>query len=119
MLRVPCPKCKEISYTPDVEDFFPCPQCGLFFSGRYGQDRRREPRRAVDFRFNLLFRGQIFSAKTFDVSPKGVGIEISGKPDLAKSDILPLKLKKFGISSARIVWLESSAQKFVAGMEKN
>ena len=118
MLRVLCPNCGEISYTPDVEAFYPCPRCEFFFSGKFGQDRRKEPRLAKKMNVTFLHQGRKFSAKTFDVSPKGVGIEILGFPHLAVKDVLAIGLKKLGISSAKVVWVKADDRKAMIGLEK-
>ncbi|MCX5909191.1 MAG: PilZ domain-containing protein [Deltaproteobacteria bacterium] len=118
MLRVPCPNCHEISYTPDVEAFFPCPFCGFIFSGKFGQERRREARFPKEIPFTLSYQGQDFSAHTIDISPKGVGIEIFGAVPVEKQDTLNLAIESLGISSARVMWVRKTSNKSQIGLEK-
>lgn len=118
MVRIPCPNCDEISYTPDVEGFFPCPRCGFLFSGKYGLDRRKEPRLAKEMPFTFSCQGREFLGRTFDVSPAGIGVEVSGMAPISVSDVLSITLSELGISSAKVVWIKAKNQKSVIGLEK-
>jgi hypothetical protein len=118
MLRVPCPNCHEISYTPDVEAFFPCPFCGFIFSGKFGQERRRESRFPKEIPFTLSYQGQNFSAHTIDISSKGVGIEIFGSVPVEKHDTLNLAIPDITISSARVTWIKKIGSKSQIGLKK-
>jgi hypothetical protein len=119
MLRVPCPNCREISYTPNVESFFPCPYCGFIFSGKFGQERRRELRLPQEIPFIFSYQGQVFSAQTIDISPQGVSIEISGSVPIEKQETLDLTIQNLTILYARVTWVKKMGPKSQIGLEKN
>lgn len=117
MLRIPCPKCKESSYISDVETFKACPVCGFVFSGKYGPDRRTESRVEKEIPFTLYYRGQDFEANTLDLSEKGIGIKIYGKPTVSTGDILNLTVGNTHIT-AKVTWIKRVNNTSLAGLSK-
>ncbi|NWF52140.1 MAG: PilZ domain-containing protein [Nitrospirae bacterium] len=117
MLRIPCPKCKESSYTSDVESFKSCPFCGFIFSGKYGPDRRIESRTEKEIPLFFSYKGQNFKANTLDLSNKGIGIKIYGKPSITNGEILKLILGECNIT-AKVMWVERLNDKSLAGLSK-
>lgn len=117
MLRIPCPKCKENSYTSDVESFNSCPICGFVFSGKHGPDRRGESRKEKEIPFVFSYKGHDFDAITFDFSQKGIGIKIHGKPPVSTGDILNLFVGDLSII-AKVAWVKRITDKSLAGLAK-
>jgi hypothetical protein len=117
MLRIPCPKCGEISYTPNVEGFYPCPRCADFFSGKFGLDRRRELRRLERIRLRIYHQGRNYRGETFDVSMTGFGVEMLGSPQFSIHEVLTIDRKRYGISRAKVVWIKKDNQKARFGIE--
>jgi ribosomal protein S27AE len=117
MLRIPCPKCKESSYTADVESFNSCPRCGFIFSGKHGPDRRSESRTEKEISFVFSYKGNDFEARTNDFSEKGVGLKIVGKPPVVEGDVLTLSLGDLYII-AKVTWVRRLTDKSFAGLAK-
>ncbi|MGB9715673.1 MAG: PilZ domain-containing protein [Thermodesulfovibrionales bacterium] len=117
MLRIPCPKCKDISYTSDVESFKPCPVCGFIFSGKYGPDRRTELRVEREVPFIFSFRGQDFKANTIDFSEKGIGIKIHGKTSVTIGDVLSFTVEDRKIT-AKVTWVKRVNDNSLAGLSR-
>ena len=118
MLRIPCPKCHKISYTPNVESFYLCNYCGSKFSGKYGPDRRRESRIGKVIPFVLSYQGHDFKADTSDFSEKGIGVKISGKPSITIGDILTLNIENLSMK-AKVMWIERVSDGALAGLQKD
>ena len=117
MLRLPCPKCRKASYTPDVESFNACPYCGLVFSGKYGSDRRRETRIEREIPFSLSCKGRDFEASTTDLSEGGVGIRIFGDPLLEIGDTVKVTIRDLSIV-ARVMWVKKLPDRAWAGLAR-
>jgi hypothetical protein len=117
MLRIPCPKCGESSYTPDVESFNLCFYCGCVFSGKYGYDRRRESRIEREIPFVFSYRGQNLEARTFDFSERGVGVKIVGELPVTKGDVLNLTIGDLYIT-AMVMWVKKITRKSLAGLAR-
>lgn len=117
MLRIPCPKCKKSTYTSNVEPFLKCPYCGFTHSGKFGPDRRREPRTEREVSFILSYMGRNFEASTFDFSIGGVGIKVFGEPHLATDDVLDLIIDDLYIV-AKVMWVKRFPDKALAGLLK-
>jgi hypothetical protein len=117
MLRIPCPKCKESSYTSDVESFKACSFCGFIFSGKFGPDRRVEVRTEKEIPLIFSYKGQNFQGNTFDLSNKGIGIKIYGKPLLTNGEVLKLRLGEINIT-AKVMWVKRLNDKSLAGLSK-
>jgi uncharacterized Zn finger protein (UPF0148 family) len=117
MLRIPCPKCKESSFTSDVESFNSCPICGFKFSGKHGPDRRSETRIKKEIPFVLTHKGKDHEATTSDFSEGGIGIEIFGEIPVTKDDVLNLAIGENCIT-ARAMWVKKIPHKSLAGLSK-
>jgi len=97
MLRIPCPKCRRSYYTPDVESFHTCPNCGSLFSGKYGLNTRGEGRIKQEIPFAFSYQGDYLEASTVNVSEKGLDIRIFSDPPIATGDILNLTIGKLSV----------------------
>lgn len=117
MLRIPCPKCEESSYTSDVESFKACPFCGFIFSGKHGPDRRTELRIEREIPFIFSYKGQDFEANTLDFSEKGIGVKIHGKPSVTIGDVLSFTLEDRQIT-AKVTWVKRVNDNSLAGLSK-
>jgi hypothetical protein len=117
MLRIPCPKCHKISYTADVESFYSCNHCGFIFSGKYGPDRRQESRTEKAIPLVLSYQNRDFEAHTFDLSEKGVGIKISGRPPIKVGDVLNLIIGDPPIV-AKVTWVKKLSDGALAGLRR-
>ena len=117
MLRIPCPKCHNSSYTTYVESFNSCSYCGLMFSGKYGPDRRHETRMEQEIPFSLSYNGQNFKGSTFDYSKNGVGIKISGELPMAVGETLNLKIGGRPIMT-KVMWIKKMSDRALAGLSK-
>jgi rubredoxin len=117
MLRLICPKCKKDSYSAGVESFSGCPYCGFIFSGKYGDDRRREERIKQETPFAFSCQEQNFEANTIDFSERGVGIKILGEPSIATGDIINLSIGDFQIR-AKVMWVKKMSDKSLAGLKR-
>ena len=117
MLRIPCPKCRKTSYTADVESFYSCSHCGFKFSGKHGPDRRRESRAQKVIPLVLSYEDQDFKASTSDISEKGIGIKITGKPSLMIGDVLTLTVSNVSMT-AKVMWMKRLSDEVLAGLQK-
>ena len=117
MLRIPCPKCRKASYTADVESFYSCSYCGFKFSGKHGPDRRRESRAVEVIPLVLSYQDQDFKASTADISEKGIGIKISGKPSILIGDVLTLAISNVSMT-AKVMWMKRLSDGDLAGLQK-
>ena len=117
MLRIPCPKCKESSYTSDVESFKSCTVCGFIFSGKHGPEKRSEARIEKEIPFIFSHRGKDYEATTSDFSAGGIGIEIFGEIPITKDDVLTLTIRELCIT-ARVMWIKKIPHKSLAGLSK-
>jgi hypothetical protein len=117
MLRIPCPKCRKTSYTADVESFYSCSYCGFKFSGKHGPDRRRESRAAEVIPLVFSYRDHDFKASTSDISEKGIGIKISGKPSILIGDVLTLTIRNVSMA-AKVMWMKRLSDGDLAGLQK-
>lgn len=110
MLRIPYSECEHLSYTKGIEFFNPCIFCGFVFSGKYGPNRRGEPRVKQEIPFSLFYQGQNYEATTSNLSEKGVGIKILGKPPIEVKDILNFIIGDLSIV-ARVIWVRNRLPK--------
>lgn len=117
MLRIPCPKCHKSSYTSNVESFNTCSHCGSVFSGKYGSDKRCEPRIEREIPFVLSYQGKDFAASTSDLSQRGVGIKIFGEAPIAPGDVLDLTIGDLYIS-AKVMWIKRLHDRSLAGLQR-
>ena len=117
MLRIPCPKCRKTSYTPDIESFYLCNYCGFKFSGKYGPDRRKESRVGKVIPFVFSYQGRDFEADTLDLSEDGLGVKISGKPSIIIGDILTVAINNLS-TEAKVMWIKRLSDGALAGLQK-
>jgi len=117
MLRIACLKCRKTFYASDVEVFHPCPYCGFIFSGKYGPDKRREKRIPQKVPFVLSLHGRNFEGSTLDVSKKGVGIQIFGKPSISKGSVLNLPVGDPPVDG-KVMWVKKLPDKSLAGLQR-
>lgn len=117
MLRIPCPKCRKTSYTADVESFHSCNYCGFKFSGKYGSERRQESRVGKIIPLVFSYQGQDCEASTSDISEKGIGIKISGKPSIIIGDVLNLTISDLSMA-AKVMWIKNLSNGALAGLQK-
>jgi hypothetical protein len=117
MLRIPCPKCQKPLYTPNPESFQICYNCGTFFSGKHGLDRRWEKRCKQEKPFIFFHQGKFWNTKTVDLSSKGVGLIISGDPAILKGDILRFEFENTSFTG-KIVWMKKGSDKTQIGLTR-
>lgn len=117
MLRLTCPKCRKNSYSTDVESFNACPYCGFRFSGKYGQDKRCEPRIQQETSFAFSYNNQDFKAITSDFSERGFGIKVFGEAHIARGDVLNLTIGDLLIV-AKVMWVKKLPDKSLAGLKR-
>ncbi len=104
MIRIECPKCGKDSYSLSVENFRPCPYCGIIFSGKFGLDRRNEFRTKNEKPFIFFHSGKKIKANTNNLSSKGIGIKMLDNPYLTIGDILNINVGKNKLK-AKLIWL--------------
>ncbi len=117
MLRIPCPKCHRISYTPDVESFRSCAHCGFISSGKYGPEKRGEERIKKEISFVLDYQGENHPVRTIDISKSGFAIKILGKPPITDDEILNFNIDAENIM-AKVVWVKKLSRQTFAGLAK-
>jgi hypothetical protein len=86
-----------------VENFKPCPYCGILFSGKYGAEKRDEGRINKEISFILPYKGQNLEASTINFSKKGLSIKIFGKPSLPVGDVMEFSIGS-SLVKAQILW---------------
>lgn len=114
MEKVICPNCGKASYTASPQANAPCPYCGHPFQTE--RDRRREPRRREREVLVMLLNSEVIPARTVDISPRGIGLELRENPNLKPGeqvvlDIHSLRLRK----RARLIWLSSQGERVWRG----
>jgi hypothetical protein len=115
IVRLECPVCKKDSYTASVESFKPCPYCGIVFSGIFGLEKRNEARIKKEISFTFAYNGASLAAKIGDLSRRGLGLRISGKPTLSTGDIVDLNIRSFN-GKARVMWVNPLPDISLAGL---
>lgn len=106
MIRLKCPKCFKDSYTAFVEDFKPCPYCGIPFSGKYGAEKRTEMRIKKEIPFVFSHNERNLNASTVDFSRSGLSIRISDKTSLPVGDVINLDIKDLNVK-AQVMWVSN------------
>jgi hypothetical protein len=86
-----------------VENFKPCPYCGILFSGKYGSEKRNEGRINKEIPFILPYKGQNLEASTINFSKEGLSIKIFGKPSLPVGDVMEFSIGN-SLVKAEILW---------------
>lgn len=107
ILRIICPKCNKDSYSSSVENFKPCPYCGIIFSGKHGADKRKEYRKNKEIPCVCTYKDIQMEATTVNFSNTGIGLKIFGMPSFPLGDILELKLVDSPIK-AEVKWVKTS-----------
>lgn len=109
-----CPRCLDKFYTAVTGVDLTCPFCGFIL--KYTDVKRRCEMRSTIERGCVLSKDEtIVSAKTFDISSKGVGITSNGVLPFVTDEVMNVIVKEFDIdSTARIVWV----QKFESAIYK-
>jgi hypothetical protein len=115
MLRLNCPHCGQYSYSAAVESFLPCNFCGKIFSGKYGPEKRREPREKRQIPFHFIWRGRPVEAQTFDCSKQGLGIEVFKPLSLTVGQSLNFTFEEVP-RAGKVAWINNFPQKVVAGL---
>jgi len=103
LLRLTCPECQKDSYIVSVENFKPCPYCGIIFSGKYGTEKRDEGRINKEIPFILPYKGQNLEASIINFSKEGLSIKISGKTSFPVGDIMEFSIGN-SLVKAEILW---------------
>lgn len=117
ILRLTCPKCTKDSYSASVENFKPCPYCGLLFSGKYGSEKRAYPRLGKELTVQCIHQGQRFDALTADISDNGVCMKIFGYGALPVGDTIDFIMNETAVK-AQVIWSANAKeiQSAVAGL---
>lgn len=113
LLRLTCPECEKDSYSISVENFKPCPYCGILFSGKYGAEKRDEGRINKEIPFILPYKGQNLEASTINFSKKGLSIKIFGKPSLPVGDVIEFSIGN-SLVKAQILWSFNASEVSIA-----
>jgi hypothetical protein len=118
ILRLACPACRKDSYSVSAEAFRPCPYCGLLFSGRYGSERRRDDRVAMEMPLFFSYKGRRLIGSTLNFSGKGLSVKISGEPSLPVGDTVELSIGD-SLLKAQILWAHDNpeAASWVTGLK--
>jgi hypothetical protein len=113
ILRLTCPGCNKDSYSASVETFKPCPYCGILFSGKYGNEKRREFRIKREIPFTFSYDGRFLEASTLDISERGLCIKIFGQPSLPVGDVMDISIKDRNVK-AQVMWVSNNPDTSVA-----
>lgn len=113
LLRLICPECQKDSYSVSVENFKPCPYCGILFSGKYGAEKRDEGRINKEIPFILPYKGQNLEASTINFSKKGLSIKIFGKPSLPVGHVMEFSIGNSFVK-AQILWFFNAPEVSIA-----
>jgi len=113
LLRLICPECQKDSYSVSVENFKPCPYCGILFSGKYGAEKRDEGRINKEIPFILPYKGQNLEASTINFSKKGLNIKIFGKPSLPVGHVMEFSIGNSFVK-AQILWFFNAPEVSIA-----
>jgi hypothetical protein len=107
ILRLTCPICNKDAYESAVEDFSPCPHCGILFSGLHGRDRRGASRIKKEISFVFPNNGESLEARTVNVSERGLCVKIFGKLSLSSGDSLNLHVNGANVQ-AQTIWAKGN-----------
>jgi hypothetical protein len=103
ILRLTCPDCRNDSYSSSVEDFKPCPYCGLVFSGRYGPEQRQEHRIRKEMHSILSYKGKTINARTLSISNNGLSLKIQGQESLPVGGTIDININNSPLK-AKVIW---------------
>jgi len=106
ILRLDCPACKMDSYSSAVNDFRPCPYCGIIFSGKHGVEKRDGVRIKKELPLALSYKKRVLNASTSDFSQNGLRIQIFENTLLPISDTFSLAVKN-SIIKAQVMWVKN------------
>jgi hypothetical protein len=118
ILRLDCPSCKRDSYSAAVNDFRPCPYCGIIFSGKHGVEKRDGVRLKMDLPVALSYKKRVLNARTADFSPKGLRIQIFENTLLPVGDTFNFAVKN-SLIKAQVMWVKNKtdASETLAGLK--
>jgi hypothetical protein len=114
MLRILCPKCNKDSYSASVENFKPCPYCGVIFSGKYGAEKRREYRKNTEIPCVCSYKDHELKATTVNFSNNGISLKIFGTSSLPVGDTLDILLLGDSPIQAEVKWVTNPPDASVA-----
>jgi len=107
ILRLKCPGCSKDSYSASVENYKPCPYCGILFSGKYGTEKRKQFRIKKEIPFVFSHQDQLHEACTMDISDQGLCVKIFGRPSLPVGDSVDLNVKDMNVK-AQVMWFSNN-----------
>ena len=103
ILRLDCPVCRKDSYSSSVDDFRPCPYCGILFSGKYGIEKRSAARFKKEIPVVLPYKEKIIKANTSDFSQNGISLKIFDMINLPVGDIFNVNVESTPLK-AQVIW---------------
>jgi hypothetical protein len=106
ILRLDCPVCKKDSYSSAVNDFRPCPYCGIIFSGKHGLEKRDGVRIKKELSLSLSYEKRFLNASTSDFSQKGLRIQIFENTLLPVGDTFNFTVKN-SLIKAQVMWVRN------------
>jgi hypothetical protein len=106
ILRLDCPACKRDSYSSAVNDFRPCPYCGIIFSGKHGVEKRDGVRIKRELPLALSYEKRVLNASISDFSQNGLRIQILENTLLPVGDTFNFAVKNFLIK-AQVMWVKN------------
>ena len=106
ILRLDCPACKRDSYSAAVNDFRPCPYCGIIFSGKHGVEKRDGIRIKKEFPVALSLKKGVLKASTADFSQKGLRLQIFENTFLPVGDTFNFTIKN-SLIKAQVMWVKN------------
>lgn len=67
--------------------------------------------------FVISCQDQDFEASTLDISEKGIGIKISGRPPIGNGDVLDLVISDLSME-AKVMWIKRLSNGALAGLQR-
>jgi len=109
ILRLKCPGCSKDSYSASVENFKPCPYCGILFCGKYGTEKRKQFRIKKEIPFVFSHQDQFHEACTMDISNQGLCVKIFGRPSLPVGETVDFNVNDINLK-AQIMWFSNNTE---------
>lgn len=118
ILRLDCPACKKDSYSAAVNNFRPCPYCGIIFSGKHGVEKRDGVRIKKELPLALSYKKMVLNASAADFSQTGLRIQIFENTVLPVGYIFDFALKN-SLIKAQVIWVKNNkdAPETLAGLK--